>query len=1330
MTRVHPVEYVNSFLLYLGGFQYFENSSNQNNWPNGGVSTRVTRTSVPSHDGAYNGIWTWLGDRAEWGDVDGWRQGDYGSSWADAFWGNGGWEAWHNSNGGTKPDYTWHPWLNDMQQFDDFCVTGAEYTVEVGYYTISTGYRNTGTFIYDDQRPTIAYNIPANIKTPITVTGTAHDTYSGVHSVKYRLHYITGGTEYYWNGSGWTTQNPKINADSASNLDTPNATVNWSINLPPLPINNKRYYLKVYAYDQAGNYKTKTDNFYYDATPPTVTLEEPIPSSDNYCRFIYSTVAYLNGDLWDKTISGRVVDNAGGSGVGSVNLTISKDGQSFDGMNWVPWHPTISIPLALSNGDFSYTLSNVFFNSASDGEIDIQIHASDLAGNSDTDGTNLILDREPPSSTIDPPNVPIIYFSTPPTEISGTAADVHSGIQSVKLLISRVRGNTTQYWGYAQPADPLPTWNNNQNWVNASVDNSGNWTYPTNAFANSQPDDVFYVTSKAIDRAGIEEDQGPTKELRYDDSAPILSFYDPTPTTHFNQYNGFEYVAIKAIDETSPVVAVIFKAQRDSEFFDWSVYEEWTVTPHDIFTTANYNVGDDVYVVDLPPGFFDGIEDGNSFTFTATAINQANITNEIVLGPIIYDTSYPTNPSILDTEVQWFNSNSIDLTNLFDFSTAIDPVPAGKAASGLQKYNLDVVGPDGSESYNVPASDPSSVALNMSAEGIYALDIKSVDWAGNANPDFTTTQIGYDITPPQSVNISNPANGSTIHTVVPTVTWTPASDVQPGSGFDHYEIYLDGNLMGSTTELSLEIPAGNMGNGSHTISVLAYDKAGNHSDTSSTFTAEDIAPPTIEITSPEDGAAVNTAQVNIQGLVTDDYLVTKVEIKSTASPSYTTLFSGSQNEYPVDQNVNLTPGRENIITIHAIDSSNNDTTTSISVICDQDPPSAFELISPEDNSWAPAKPNYSWEKSTDALSGIAGYDLYVDNNKINAELIIGESFTATSALTNGTHEYYVIARDKAGNQKQSVTFSFEVDSDAPTAFNLTAPAEGAYIESAFDVIWTESSDQTSGLAAYDIYIDGEKLTETTDTLYHIDEVPADGSHTLYILARDVAGNTTQSNTVNFTTNVNAPAIILYVNDELAEDGDRISTLPRIKAQISDDSGINQSSIKITIDNYIHSTFDLQATQTKGASIVTAYDISKDNIKLDAGKHSIKIEVKDIHGKTTVLEVKDLDVLGYAAIEQRPMNYPNPFRPSYGDTTRINYTLTDDADIKIMLYDLAGRQVNSIFCAAGTEGGRAGANNVPWDGKNISGNILGNGVYVYIIVNKGSVLNSGEIAIHE
>jgi flagellar hook assembly protein FlgD len=82
-----------------------------------------------------------------------------------------------------------------------------------------------------------------------------------------------------------------------------------------------------------------------------------------------------------------------------------------------------------------------------------------------------------------------------------------------------------------------------------------------------------------------------------------------------------------------------------------------------------------------------------------------------------------------------------------------------------------------------------------------------------------------------------------------------------------------------------------------------------------------------------------------------------------------------------------------------------------------------------------------------------------------------------------------------------------------------------------------------------------------------------------------------------------------------------------------------------------------------------------------------------------------------------VNYPNPFGNQY-QTTKIDYYLSQDADVAIKIFDLFGNLVWTKEIAAGNEGakGRQNSqhpNSVEWSGVNDNGQPVGNGGYLLL-----------------
>jgi len=73
------------------------------------------------------------------------------------------------------------------------------------------------------------------------------------------------------------------------------------------------------------------------------------------------------------------------------------------------------------------------------------------------------------------------------------------------------------------------------------------------------------------------------------------------------------------------------------------------------------------------------------------------------------------------------------------------------------------------------------------------------------------------------------------------------------------------------------------------------------------------------------------------------------------------------------------------------------------------------------------------------------------------------------------------------------------------------------------------------------------------------------------------------------------------------------------------------------------------------------------------------------------------------------NRPNPFRAGKEETL-IEYNLKQPSNVTITIYDLLGQRVWRKSYRAGENGGRE-MNSVPWDGRNLSGEVVANGGYI-------------------
>ncbi|HSX00856.1 MAG TPA: Ig-like domain-containing protein, partial [Candidatus Saccharimonas sp.] len=176
------------------------------------------------------------------------------------------------------------------------------------------------------------------------------------------------------------------------------------------------------------------------------------------------------------------------------------------------------------------------------------------------------------------------------------------------------------------------------------------------------------------------------------------------------------------------------------------------------------------------------------------------------------------------------------------------------------EYGLDTS--YGSSTTLAPAlvTNHSQTLAGLTASTLYHYRVKSADAAGNAavsaDATFTTADPVADTTPP-TVSLTAPANNAT---VLGTVNVT--ANAADNTGVAGVQFVLDGANLGAedtTAPYAASWDTKTVGNGSHTLSAIARDAAGNTA-TAATITVSvnnDLTPPTVALTTPPDGTTVS-----------------------------------------------------------------------------------------------------------------------------------------------------------------------------------------------------------------------------------------------------------------------------------------------------------------------------------------------------------------------------------------------------------------------------------------------------------------------------------------
>jgi beta-glucosidase-like glycosyl hydrolase len=156
-------------------------------------------------------------------------------------------------------------------------------------------------------------------------------------------------------------------------------------------------------------------------------------------------------------------------------------------------------------------------------------------------------------------------------------------------------------------------------------------------------------------------------------------------------------------------------------------------------------------------------------------------------------------------------------------------------------------------------------------------------------------------------------------------------------------------------------------------------------------------------------------------------------------------------------------------------------------LTDTNPPLAFTLLTPTDGqNVAGAIPAFTWQSSSDPETGIARYELYVDDTHVATSRKATTYSLNGTILGNGAHSWYVKAYNWANGVTISPTFTFTINDVVPPApFRTLLPTDGATVNTLNAVVfyWEQTTDTGTGVAEYILEIDGTDVATVAPSAY-------------------------------------------------------------------------------------------------------------------------------------------------------------------------------------------------------------------------------------------------------
>jgi peptidoglycan/xylan/chitin deacetylase (PgdA/CDA1 family) len=301
-----------------------------------------------------------------------------------------------------------------------------------------------------------------------------------------------------------------------------------------------------------------------------------------------------------------------------------------------------------------------------------------------------------------------------------------------------------------------------------------------------------------------------------------------------------------------------------------------------------------------------------------------------------------------------------------------------------------------------------------------------------------------------------------------------------------------------------------------TVKYRAWDNAGNIEATQSQLISIDTVAPTSSITcngsacsSTSYPSAVSVALSAIDsggsGLAAIRY-TTDGSDPTTSSTLYTSTFSVSSTT---------------TVKYRAWDNAGNvEATNSQSIqiaLADTAPPTSSIACNGStcSSGWYPASVSVTLSAVDSGGSGVAFIVYTTDGSDPS---LFGSVYSAPFTVSSTTTVKYR-ASDNAGNAEATKAQLIQIDTAAPQV-TLTSPVSGATVSGVVRLEAT-ASDTVSGVARVELYVDNKLLGTATSTPYRVNwntnnkQVPK-GSHTIYAVAVDRAGNSRSTTPITVT----------------------------------------------------------------------------------------------------------------------------------------------------------------------------------------------------------------------
>jgi len=378
--------------------------------------------------------------------------------------------------------------------------------------------------------------------------------------------------------------------------------------------------------------------------------------------------------------------------------------------------------------------------------------------------------------------------------------------------------------------------------------------------------------------------------------------------------------------------------------------------------------------------------------------------------------------------------------------------------------------------------------------------------------------------------------------------------------------------------------------------------------TGASLRTPETLPPTATITSPAAGSLL-AGTVNITVEASDNVGVVNVEVYKDNF----FFLSTNQSTFTFEWNTGVESDGPHTFVLKAYDAAGNVGTSTFVFDVDNIPP-IVDITAPGNGAILSGSAVTISANASDNV-GLQKVEFYYDFNLIN---LIGTDTSAPftvnwdiSQVPSGEHTLIAIATDTAGNRRPSSEITVTLD-NVPPAVAFSNPSNGAAVTGIVNL--AVNATDAVGVQKVQYYRDSSVLLGTSLSapfdLSWDSTTASEGSHTLFAVATDLAGNTATSATISVSVDRSLPAVSLTAPSSNAiVSGSAVA----LSATASDNIGVSR------VDFYRDGNVLL------GTDNSSPYGISWDSTSTTSGAHTLFAVAIDLAGNTKTSTVVNVSV---------------------------------------------------------------------------------------------------------